>query len=99
MENQYGDDFITLTDEDGKEYELEKLSEVEYNGASYLALVPADQSEEEELEVCILKKTVEDGEELLVTVDDEQELQAVYDLLMDLMYEEENAALDEGEKS
>ena len=89
MSEQYGDDFITLTDEEGTEYELEKLSEVEYQGAIYLALIPADSDEDEELEVCVLKKVTEDGEELLATVDDDDELQAVYDLLMDQMYEDE----------
>ena len=89
MSEQYGDDFITLTDEEGTEYELEKLAEVEYNGASYLALIPADTEEDEELEVCILKKVMENEEEILVTVDDDNELQAVYDILMDEMYEDE----------
>ena len=41
MEQQYGDDFISITDEDGKEYELEVLAELEHNGSRYLALVPA----------------------------------------------------------
>ena len=33
MEQQYGSDFISITDEDGKEYELEILSTIEYQGA------------------------------------------------------------------
>ena len=41
MEQQYGDDFISITDEDGKEYELEVLAELEHDGSRYLALVPA----------------------------------------------------------
>ena len=49
----FGSDFITITDEDGVEYELEILSELDYQGAHYLAVVPAMDSEEEpeELEV------------------------------------------------
>ena len=35
MEDQFGSDFITIVDEDGTEYELEVLSTLEYNGASY----------------------------------------------------------------
>ena len=91
MNEQYGDDFITLTDEEGTEYELEVLSEVEYNGARYLALIPADSEDDAELEVCVLKCVTEDGEEILVTVDDDDELQAVYDLLMDEMGDEEES--------
>lgn len=89
MADEYGSDFITIADEDGKEYELEVLTTVEYNGASYLAVVPADTDEGEGLEVSILRSTDEDGEPLLCTIEDEAELQAVYDLIMDSLYEEE----------
>ena len=89
MSELYGDDIITITDEDGKEYELEVLATIEYDGSSYLALVPAGTDEEAELEVSILKKVMEDGEEILVTVDDEDEMEAVYNAMMDLIYEEE----------
>ena len=40
MSQEYGSDFISITDEDGKEYELEVLAELEYEGSKYLALVP-----------------------------------------------------------
>ncbi len=87
---EYGPDIISLTDEDGKEYELEVLSSIIYQGVEYLALTPADTPEDaEELEVSILK-SVQDGEEtILVSVDDEEELETVYDLLMDEMFDEE----------
>lgn len=98
MEQQYGSDFISITDEDGKEYELEILSTIEYQGAEYLALVPAEEGEaSEELEVSILKSVTEDGEDLLVAVEDEDELAAVYDLLMQSLYEDEEEAEDEEE--
>ena len=35
MSEQFGPDFITVTDEDGKEYELEHLDTLEYNGQTY----------------------------------------------------------------
>ena len=91
MEQQYGDDFISITDEDGKEYELEVLAELEHDGSRYLALVPAGSGDDEaeDLEVSILKAVDENGEEILVTIDDDDELEAVYSALMDLMYEDE----------
>ena len=46
MEQQYGDDFISITDEDGKEYELEVLAELEHEGSRYLALVPAGSGDD-----------------------------------------------------
>ena len=90
MDNQFGSDFITITDDEGNEFELEVLSTLEYNGESYLAVIPAAQSQEElQPEVTILKSVDEDGESILCVIEDEAELQAVYDLLMDSLYEEE----------
>ena len=90
MSEEYGSDFISISDEDGKEYELEVLAELEYEGNRYLALVPAgEDDDEEELEVSILKSVEENGEPLLVTIDDDDELEAVYQALMDLIYQDE----------
>lgn len=90
MSENYGSDFITIVDEDGTEYELEVLTTVEYNGAEYMAVVPAvDADEEADLEVSILKSVEEDGEPILCAVEDDAELEAVYNLIMDLLYEEE----------
>ena len=90
MEDQYGSDFITIVDEDGTEYELEVLTTIEWNGSSYMAVVPAvDADEDVDLEVSILKSVDEDGEPILCAIEDEQELQTVYDLIMDQLYEEE----------
>ncbi len=87
--DQYGSDFITIADEDGTEYELEVLSTLEYNGDTYLAVIPAGESQDTlELEVSILKSVEEDGEPILCAIEDEAELQAVYDLIMDSLYEE-----------
>ncbi len=90
MADQYGSDFISIVDDDGNEYELEVLSTLEYDGNTYLAVIPAaDSLEELQLEVSILKSIEEDGEPILCAIEDEEELQAVYDLIMDELYEEE----------
>ncbi|MBQ8834713.1 MAG: DUF1292 domain-containing protein [Oscillospiraceae bacterium] len=91
MADQYGSDFITIVDEDGTEFELEVLSTLEYDGNTYMAVIPAGESLEElELEVSILKSIEEDGEPILCAIEDEEELRAVYDLIMDSLYEEED---------
>ena len=90
MENNYGSDYMTIVDEDGTEFELEVLSTLEYNGFTYLAVVPAvDADEDVDLEVSILKSVEEDGEPILCAIEDEEELKAVYDLIMDELYAEE----------
>ena len=92
MSEEFGSDFMTIVDEDGTEYELEILSTLEYNGATYLAVVPAvDVDEEVDLEINILKSVEdEDGEPILCAIEDEQELETVYQLIMDSLYEEED---------
>ena len=92
MADQYGSDFMTIVDEDGTEFELEVLTTLEYNGTTYLAVIPAvDADEEQDLEVCILKSVEEDdGESTLCAIEDEQELQTVYELIMDQLYEDED---------
>lgn len=90
MSDHYGSDFMTIVDEDGEEYELEVLSTLEWGGETYLAVIPAGLEENEAPEVSILKSTEEDGEPLLCAIEDEAELQAVYDKIMDQLYEEED---------
>lgn len=87
--DHYGSDFITIMDEDGTEFELEVLSTLEYDGSSYLAVIPAGAEDEADLEVSILKSVEEDGESILCAIEDEQELQAVYDLIMEELYADE----------
>ncbi len=89
MEEQFGSDFITIVDEDGTEFELEVLSTLEYNGNTYLAVVPAGEEDVESLEVSILKSVEEDGESILCAIEDEQELESVYSLIMDELYNQE----------
>ena len=89
MIEDFGSDFMTIVDEDGEEYELEILSTLEYNGCTYLAVIPAGD-DSEELEISILKSVEEDGEPLLCAVEDEAELEAVHSLIMDSLYEEES---------
>ena len=90
MSDEFGSDFMTIVDEDGTEYELEVLSTLEYNGFTYLAVIPAGGEEELKMEVSILKSVEEDGEPILTAIEDDAELEAVYDLIMDALYEEED---------
>ncbi|MBQ7872008.1 MAG: DUF1292 domain-containing protein [Oscillospiraceae bacterium] len=87
MDQEYN--VITITDEDGVEYELEVLATVTWQGSEYYALAPLDAAEDEDLEVSILKAVEENGEPMLIAVEDEEELETVFDLLMDDMLEED----------
>lgn len=87
--DQYGSDFITIVDENDTEYELEVLTTLDYNGATYLAVIPAeDHLSDQEMEVSILKSVEENGEPILCAIEDDQELETVYALIMDSLYDE-----------
>lgn len=92
MSDEYGSDYITIVDEDGTEFELEVLTTLEYNGATYLAVTLAVDGDDEDLEISILKSVEEDGEEepILCAIEDEAELETVYNLIMEQIYEEED---------
>lgn len=98
MSDLYGDDIITITDEDGVEYVLEVLATLEVDGHTYYALVPAGGDEEDEnaeLDVSILKAVEENGEEILCAIEDEDELERVYSIMMDEIFQDEEAEEDE----
>lgn len=79
MSEEYGNDFVTLIDEDGNEVEFEHIDTVEYNGVTYLAFIPAEISiEEEDAEVVIMQIVEENGEELLEAVEDDEIADAVF---------------------
>jgi uncharacterized protein YrzB (UPF0473 family) len=95
MSEEFGPDFISLTDEDGNEFELEFVDSLEYKGQVYMAFFPADTEEsesekEEEDGLIILKVIQEDGEEQLSTLDSEEELEEVYDQFMENIFQEED---------
>ena len=95
MSEEFGPNFVTLTDDEGNDVELEYVDALEFNGTTYMAFFPVmeEDSEEEENEeeygLVILKSQMEDGEEFLVTVDDEEEIDKVYDLFMEQILADE----------
>ncbi len=70
----------------GNEQEFEVLGEMEYNGAEYCALIPYYENEEDLLkddgEFVVLKREVVDGEEMLCTIEDDDEYDAVGNLFI-----------------
>ncbi|MDD3346864.1 DUF1292 domain-containing protein [Oscillibacter sp.] len=94
MSEDFGPTFITVTDEDGNEIVLEFVDALEYNGQMYQAFFPAETEDEEDSDdedtgLVILKVIHEDGEDLLSTLDSDEELDAVYDLFIESLFSDE----------
>ena len=91
MSEEYGPDFITLTDDEGNEFEMEHLGTLEYNGTVYMSFVPADMDEEDEdFGMIILQVVNDNGEDLLADVDDPELLNQVYDQFMEEIFADED---------
>ena len=93
MSEDFGPDFLTVTDEDGNELTLEYVDTLVHNGQTYTAFFPVVEEGADEdaadYGLVILKTIVEDGEELLSTLDSEEELEEVYELFAEQLYEDE----------
>jgi len=90
MSDDFGNDFITLTDEDGGEIELEHLDTAEFRGELYMAFLPADLDEDDDdYGMIILKVVGDEDDEYLESVDDEEELTAVHELFLTRLIEED----------
>ena len=78
MSEEYGPNFVTLTDEEGNDIELEYIDALEHNGTTYMAFFPVVEEGEEENEdeygLIILKSETVDGEEMLANVVDDDDL-------------------------
>jgi len=95
VSDEYGNDFITISDEDGTEFELEHLDTVEQGGRVYMAFLPADMDEDDEdYGLIILKATYKDGEEVLTTLDDDDELESVFECFVERLSDD----IDDEEK-
>lgn len=69
---------LTLTDENGQDTDFEYLDCLTYQGKEYLILMPAG---DEETEIVILEiEPVDEENENYLAVEDEDTLNAVYDL-------------------
>ena len=96
MSEEFGPTFVTVTDDEGREIELEHLDTMEFNGNTYMAFFPAEYADadeepvdDEEYGLIILKVVENDGFEELSTLDSEEELEAVYEQFMEILFEDE----------
>ena len=106
MEDNFGPDFITVTDEDGNDFELELVDTLEHRGVTYYAMFPAVEENEstgqpkdvdaddEEYGLVIMKAIQDNGEELLSTLDSDEELDTIYELFMERFFQNDDEEAD-----
>lgn len=91
MSDEFGSDYLTIVDDEGTEFELEVVDTMDYNGKTYTAFLPTDIGEDDPEYGFIILENVKDesGEELFNSVDDDAELNDVYEHFMELLFDEE----------
>ena len=91
MSEEFGSDFITIVDDDGTEFELELLDTMDYKGQTVTALPPANMAENDpDYGIIILRSVIdENGDELFESIDDDDELQDVYEHFSVLLFDDE----------
>ena len=84
-------DIYTLEDEEGNEQAFELLDVMEYEGEKYFALTPYFEDGEELLEsdgeVVILKSEYVGDEEMMVTIEDDEEYERVGKIFIEKLTE------------
>lgn len=87
-------DLMTLTDEEGNEFEVELIDSVEYNGEIYYAFIPTEASIDDYYELMIMKvETVSVDESILSPVEDDE-----YDELYQIFCEREEEEYEDDEE-
>ncbi len=95
MNEDFGSDFLTIEDEEGNTYELEVLGTFERYDQEYMAALPADMDETDpDFGIILLRVEEENGEEVYASIDDDDELNAVYETYMQLLEEEDEESED-----
>ncbi len=85
--DDYNPDLITLSDDDGKEYNFEVLDAIETDTGRYLALLPTYEDPKAMLddsgELVIVKVAEENGEEYFCEIEDDDEYETIADAFVD----------------
>jgi len=84
MSEEFGNDFVTISDDEGNDFVLEHLDSIEVDDTFYLAFLPTDMDEEDDdYGLIILKVIEEEGEEVLASIDDDELLENIYGRFME----------------
>ena len=86
------EDIVELVDEDGQAVRFEHLMTLEHEGKAYICLVPVDEMEDVgEDELVILRiETDQDGNDVYATVEDDAELDAVFEKYLEIAEADED---------
>ena len=100
-DKEFEAEYYTLTDEEGNEIRFQVIASAEIEGVMYYAMIPVDDqpAEEDVYEYVILKaEKDEDGEDILSTIDDDEEFDSIADYSDDMLSDEADYDVNVDEK-
>ena len=83
--NEYTPELFELIDENGNKKNFELIDAAEIDGEQYYAMVPAIEDDDflsEDCDLVILKSEDDNGEEILASIDDDDEFEKVSSFFM-----------------
>ena len=88
--NEEFDNIIVLNDEEGGEVKFEFIDLIEYQGDNYVILLPTDEDSDEVVILMLGEDPDNPDEETYASVDDEDALNAVFEIFKEKFKEEFN---------
>ncbi len=91
MAQEYGNDLVSVIDDEGNQHQFEILDAIETDDGRYVALVPVYENPSDAVnddgELVILAVVEENGEDLLVTIDDDDEWNEIAEIFEERLAE------------
>lgn len=94
MSEEYGNDIVSVLDDEGNEHQFELLDAIETDEGRYVALLPvyseAEQAIEDDGELVILEVVNDEGDDLLVPIEDDkvfEDIAAIFEERLEEFYE------------
>ena len=88
IDDSFEAEIFTLTDEDGVETQFELIGTTEYKNELYYAMTPVEDDSGDYVILKVVKD--ENGEDMLETIEDDDEFDAVADRFDDMLFSEED---------
>lgn len=84
MSEEYGNDLVTVVDDEGNQHQFEILDAIETDDGRYVALVPVYDNPSDLInddgELVILTVKEENGEDLLLPIEDDDEFEEIAEI-------------------
>ena len=91
MSEEFGNDIVSVEDENGVQHQLEVLDAIETDEGRYVALAAYYEDPAEAVaddgELIVLKVVTEDGEDLLVPIEDDDEFDEIAEIFEERLAE------------